>query len=122
MKVKLYNPHLLLIFSSLFWGFNAIAGRLAVDEISPMVIVTGRWLGVILYQLYVDKLTLAFKMFKVHYKWMILMGLSGLLIQFIIFAHYTVAINLGIVQSPMPAFIMVISIIWLKTKINLMQF
>ncbi len=126
MKVKLYNPHLLLIFSSLFWGFNAIAGRLAVDEISPMLIVTGRWFGVMIILSIIcrDKLTLAFKMFKVHYKWMILMGLSGFTIFnsiYYISAHYTVAINLGIVQSTMPAFIMVISIIWLKTKINLMQ-
>jgi len=36
-------------------------------------------------------------------------------------AHYTVAINLGIVQATMPAFIMIISMFWLKTKINLKQ-
>ena len=36
-------------------------------------------------------------------------------------AHHTVAINLGIVQSTMPAFIMIISMFWLKTSINLKQ-
>ena len=36
-------------------------------------------------------------------------------------AHHTVAINLGIVQSTMPAFIMIISLLWLKTRINIKQ-
>ena len=36
-------------------------------------------------------------------------------------AHHTYAINLGIVQATMPAFIVVISMIWLKTKISLLQ-
>ena len=36
-------------------------------------------------------------------------------------AHHTYAINLGIVQATMPAFIVIISMIWLKTKIGLLQ-
>ena len=52
------------------------------------------------------------------------MGLSGFTIFnsiYYISAHYTVAINLGIVQSTMPAFIMMISMFWLKTRINFKQ-
>ncbi len=126
MKQKFYNPHLFLTLSSLFWGFNAIASRLAIDEISPMLIVTGRWLGVMIILSIVcrTKLSLGFQIFKSNYRWMIIMGLSGFTIFnsiYYISAHYTVAINLGIVQSTMPAFIMVISMFWLKTRINLKQ-
>ena len=47
------------------------------------------------------------------------MGLCGFTpILYYISAHQTIAINLGIVQSTMPAFIIIISMIWLKTKIN----
>ena len=126
MKQKLYNPHLFLTLASLFWGFNAIASRLAIDEISPMLIVTGRWLGVMIILSIIcrNQLSLGFQIFKSNYKWMILMGLSGFTIFnsiYYISAHYTVAINLGIVQSTMPAFIMIISMFWLKTSINLKQ-
>src|SRR3546814_3081739 len=30
----------------LCWGGNAVAGRIAVGEISPMLLTTGRWAGV----------------------------------------------------------------------------
>ena len=126
MKEKLYNPHLFLTLASLFWGFNAIAGRLAVDEISPMLIVTGRWLGVMIILSIIcrHQLSLGFQVFKLHYKWMVIMGLCGFTTFnsiYYISAHHTVAINLGIVQSTMPAFIMIISMFWLKTRINFKQ-
>ena len=126
MKEKLYNPHLFLTLASLFWGFNAIAGRLAVNEISPMLIVTGRWLGVMIILSIIcrHQLSLGFQVFKSHYKWMVIMGLCGFTTFnsiYYISAHHTVAINLGIVQSTMPAFIMIISMFWLKTIINFKQ-
>ena len=126
MKEKLYNPHLFLTLASLFWGFNAIASRLAIDEISPMSLVSGRWLGVMIILSIIcrHQLSLGFQVFKSNYKWMIMMGLFGFTTfnsLYYISAHYTVAINLGIVQSTTPAFIMIISMFWLKTRINLKQ-
>ena len=126
MKEKLYNPHLFLTLASLFWGFNAIASRLAIDEISPMSLVSGRWLGVMIILSIIcrHQLSLGFQVFKSNYKWMIVMGLCGFTTfnsLYYISAHHTVAINLGIVQSTTPAFIMIISMFWLKTRINLKQ-
>ena len=126
MKQKLYNPHLFLTLASLFWGFNAIASRLAIDEISPMSLVSGRWLGVMIILSIIcrHQLSLGVQIFKSNYKWMIVMGLCGFTTfnsLYYISAHYTVAINLGIVQSTTPAFIMIISMFWLKTRINLKQ-
>ena len=126
MKQKLYNPHLFLTLASLFWGFNAIASRLAIDEISPMSLVSGRWLGVMIILSIICRHQLSFgvQIFKSNYKWMIVMGLCGFTTfnsLYYISAHHTVAINLGIVQSTTPAFIMIISMFWLKTRINLKQ-
>ena len=42
MKI-FYNAHFLLTFTSLFWAFNTIAGRGAVGEVSPLLIVSVRW-------------------------------------------------------------------------------
>lgn len=116
--------HVFLTFSSLFWAFNAIAGRLAIDEISPLFIVTGRWLGVLTILTFLCRAQIieGYKIFKLNYKWMILMGLCGFTSfnsLYYISAHHTIAINLGIVQSTMPAFIIIISMVWLKSKINL---
>ena len=37
------QPYLLLILTMLAWGGNAVASRLAVGEISPMLLTAGRW-------------------------------------------------------------------------------
>ena len=50
-----------------------------------------------------------------------LLGFTGFNSLYYVSAHHTVAINLGIVQSTMPAFIIIISMIWLKTKVNSLQ-
>ena len=37
------NAYVLLLLTTLFWGGNAVAGKLAVDHISPMVLNALRW-------------------------------------------------------------------------------
>ncbi len=37
------KAYLLLLLTTLFWGGNAIAGKLAVGHISPMLLTSGRW-------------------------------------------------------------------------------
>jgi len=39
------RAYVLLTFTTLCWGANAIFGRLAVGELSPMMLVSLRWLG-----------------------------------------------------------------------------
>ena len=38
----------LLILTTWCWGCNAIFGKVAVGEVSPMLLVTLRWLGVVI--------------------------------------------------------------------------
>lgn len=131
MKIKPFqnvfkSPHFFLMMAALFWGFNAIAGRSAVGEISPLLIVTSRWLGVLLILTFLCRKELLnqIKVFKLNFKWFLVMGLfgfTGFNSFYYISAHHTYAINLGIVQATMPAFIVIISMIWLKTKIGLLQ-
>ena len=125
-KINFNNPHVFLILAALFWGFNAIAGRSAVGEISPLLIVTSRWLGVLILLTFICKneILIEFKTFKLNFSWFLVMGLfgfTGFNSLYYISAHHTFAINLGIVQATMPAFIIIISMFWLNTKINLLQ-
>ena len=126
MKI-LTNPHFLLTLTSIFWAFNTIAGRAAVGEVSPLLIVSLRWLfvSIILTFLCRNQLKEIWKILSQKIKWLILMGLfgfTGFNSAYYIAAHHTIAINLGLVQGTMPAFIIIIAWVWLKDKINLTQF
>ena len=37
------QAYFLLLLTTLFWGGNAIAGKLAVGHISPMLLTAARW-------------------------------------------------------------------------------
>ena len=123
----LTNPHFLLTLTSIFWAFNTVAGRAAVGEISPLLIVSVRWffVSIILSILCRNQLKEIWRIVNKRLKWIIFMGLfgfTGFNSAYYIAAHNTIAINLGLVQGTMPAFIIIIAWVWLKDKINLTQF
>ena len=126
MKI-LTNPHFLLTLTSIFWAFNTIAGRAAVGEVSPFLIVSIRWffVSIILSFLCKNQLKEIWKILSKSINWLILMGLfgfTGFNSAYYIAAHETIAINLGLVQGTMPAFIIIIAWVWLRDKINFTQF
>ena len=123
----LTNPHFLLTLTSIFWAFNTVAGRAAVGEVSPLLIVSVRWffVSIILSILCRSQLKEIWRIVNKRLKWIIFMGLfgfTGFNSAYYIAAHNTIAINLGLVQGTMPAFIIIIAWIWLNDKINLTQF
>ena len=123
----LTNPHFLLTLTSIFWAFNTVAGRAAVGEVSPLLIVSVRWffVSIILSILCRNQLIETWRILNKKIKWLIFMGLfgfTGFNSAYYVAAHDTIAINLGLVQGTMPAFIIIIAWIWLKDKINFTQF
>jgi len=126
MKI-LTNPHFLLTLTSIFWAFNTVAGRAAVGEVSPLLIVSVRWffVSIILSILCRHQLIETWGILNKKIKWLIFMGLfgfTGFNSAYYVAAHDTIAINLGLVQGTMPAFIIITAWIWLKDKINFTQF
>ena len=126
MKI-LTNPHFLLMLTSIFWAFNTVAGRAAVGEVSPLLIVSVRWffVSIILSILCRNQLIETWSILNKKIKWLIFMGLfgfTGFNSAYYVAAHDTIAINLGLVQGTMPAFIIIIAWIWLRDKINFTQF
>ena len=126
MKI-LTNPHFLLTLTSIFWAFNTVAGRAAVGEVSPLLIVSVRWffVSIILSILCRNQLIETWRILNKKIKWLIFMGLfgfTGFNSAYYVAAHDTIAINLGLVQGTMPAFIIITAWIWLKDKINFTQF
>ena len=47
-KTKTMQAYFLLILTTLFWSLNAIFARMVAGEISPMLLVSIRWLGAII--------------------------------------------------------------------------
>ncbi len=117
------NPYLLLVLTMFMWGGNAIAGQLAVGEISPMLLTALRWAGVAI-------LILIFARRRVANEWPVLrtrlplllalgaLGFTTFNALFYIAAHSTVAINIGIIQGSLPVFVMLGAYVFYRTPVT----
>lgn len=120
------RPILLLVLTTLFWGGNTIAGRLAIGEVSPMAVVLLRWIGVsgLLLVLYGRQLRAEWPTLRRHLPILIAMGICGFTAfnaLFYIAAHSTTAVNLGIIQGSMPMFVLLGALVILRTPIRPLQ-
>ena len=117
----------LLFLATLGWGSNTIASRLAVGEVSPMLLIFFRWgfVVVILLSLYWRQMIDEWPVIRPRLKWLLIMGGCGLSLFnafFYIAAHSTTAVNLGIIQSTMPGMILLGSFMFFGDRINRLQF
>ncbi|MFT6373002.1 MAG: drug/metabolite transporter (DMT)-like permease [Gammaproteobacteria bacterium] len=102
----------MLTFVTWGWGCNAIFGRIAVGQISPMMLVSLRWLGVLmLISIFCHKQVIKDSLVnRQHLVYLSLMGTIGFTLFNALFyatAHTTSAINIGIIQGVIPVFIFV---------------
>jgi drug/metabolite transporter (DMT)-like permease len=121
------NAYLLLILTTLMWGGNAVASRLAVGHISPMALTSLRWVGVCLIVpvLMRRDLKIHWPAIRGHWRMIVLMGMLG----FTVFnalmymaAHTTSAINMGIIQGSIPIFVLGGAYLVYRTQIHAMQY
>ena len=106
-----WPAYALLAFTALCWGGNAVFGRLAVGEVSPMALVTLRWLGAL-------GLLVVFAHARIRRDWpairerlpfvaaMGAVGFTAFNALFYVAAHSTTAINIGIIQGSIPVFVL----------------
>jgi len=125
IRAVIASAPVLLALAALGWGGNTIAARLAVNELSPMFLVSARWLIVasIVLTLYHRQILKTLNDLRRRWLWLVLMGfgLSGFNIMFYLAAYSTSAINLGLIQSTIPAVIMAMGLIVLRTPVTLLQ-
>ncbi|NMM42979.1 DMT family transporter [Rhodospirillaceae bacterium KN72] len=120
------EAYLFLIATTLCWAANAVAGRLAVGEVSPMLVVLGRWTGVML-------LCFVFLRPRIKEDWPVLkrhlpflaalgtLGYTGFNALFYVAAHSTTAINIGILQGSTPIFVLVGTILFYRMPVGPLQ-
>ncbi|RDI57322.1 DMT family transporter [Microvirga subterranea] len=106
------KAYLLLSLTALFWGGNAIAGRLAVGEISPMALTAMRWVIVVAVMAPLTGGQLVAEWPVLKEKWLstVLMGIFGFTAfngLFYVAAHHTSAVNLTIFQGSIPVLVLI---------------
>ncbi|WP_119166090.1 DMT family transporter [Algihabitans albus] len=120
------NAYLLLILTAAAWGGNAVAGRFAVGEVSPMALVALRWVGVVLLVLIFARRQMVSELpvLRVHWRFMALLGTIGFTIFNALFytaAQTTTAINIGILQGSIPVFVLIGAFLLDRTPVTPLQ-
>ena len=120
------QAYYLLIITTLCWGLNAVFARMAVGQISPMLLVSVRWLGtLILLTLFAGRAIKAdIPAIRRNLGYTFLLGTGGLggfgtLIYYS--AYTTTAVNIGIIQGAMPAIVLIGSYFFFRTHVSLIQ-
>ena len=117
------SAYLFLLITTLLWGGNSVAGKLAVDHISPMALVFLRWVLAVLIMLPIGWRTLREDWPVVRRHWLLLGGLGacGFTIFNVIFyiaLNYTTAINVSIEQAAIPIVIIVANFVLFRLRIH----
>jgi drug/metabolite transporter (DMT)-like permease len=106
------NAYIMLSLTTLLWGMNTIAARLAVGNVSPMLLVLLRWviacaiLGVIAR----EAIRTDWPLLKSRLPFLFTMGAfgyTGFNALFYAAGHHTTAINIGILQGSMPILVLI---------------
>jgi drug/metabolite transporter (DMT)-like permease len=124
---RLYQwPGLLLTLTAIFWAGNTVAGRLAVGNVTPMMLVFLRWVMVlaVLWPLYGREVRAHWPKVRPRL-WrivaMAILGFTGFNVLFYTAAHYTSAINIGILQGSVPVVVLAGAFLLHGTRPGLVQ-
>lgn len=120
------RAYALLVFTTFCWGMNAVLGRLAVGEISPMGLVLARWLGVslIIATFAGRHLIREWPALRRHLPFMAILGIAGYTLfnaVFYVAAHFTTAVNIGILQGSIPVMVLVGAFAVYRTGVTRLQ-
>jgi drug/metabolite transporter (DMT)-like permease len=119
---RLYrHPYLLLTLSPLFWAGNTVASRLAVGEVSPMALTTYRWSGVLVLLLIFARRAVMtdWPAMKPRLGYILTMGALGFTFFnafYYVAAHFTSAVNIGIIQGALPGLVFVFAFLITGTR------
>ncbi len=120
------RPYLLLTLTALMWGGNAVAGRLAVGEVSPMALTALRWIIAVAVLAVIARRDLVAAWPVLRPRWASLavfgtMGFTAFNALFYLAAHHTAAVNLGIIQGAIPVVVLIGALVAFRTPIRGVQ-
>lgn len=117
---------LLMILTTMLWGGNGVASRLAVGRVTPMSLVFIRWLAVcVLLAILFREQVFAHRAELYRNRWRILLmsgfGFTGFTVLFYLAAYHTTAVNITLLQSSIPPMVLLMSIVLVGIRPTLMQ-
>ena len=120
------QAYLLLVFTTLIWGANAVAARLAVGEVSPMMLTFSRWIVCCAALAITARQQIAEHWRALLPSWrsitlMGALGFTGFNALFYAAAHHTTAINIAIIQGTIPVLVLIGSFFFFATRITALQ-
>ena len=120
------RPALLLVLTTLIWGSNAVAARLAVGHVSPMMLTTARWSIACTALWFVARQQVVQHLPALRGRWTYLacMGISGFTgfnALFYTAAHYTTAVNLALIQGMIPVLVLLAAALFLGLRVTGLQ-
>ena len=119
-----YLPYILLFIQPIFMATNIIVARGGVEYVPPISLAFWRWLTVfiILFPLFFSEILKKRREFKKEFWKLFFLGLMGCGVcgafPFIAGTTTTMA-NMGIIYTSSPIFIIILSVMFFKDKINL---
>ena len=123
---SIYKAYILLALTTLFWAGNSIAGKWAIGHASPMVLVSVRWMSlmVLLYLLKREQIAADWAAIRPRLGYLLLLGAFGFTVFSVALYYallYTTAINTTILQGSMPLFVFAASFIFFSSPVSLKQ-
>ena len=120
------RPALLLIVTTLIWGSNAVAARLAVGHVSPMMLTTARWCIACTALWFVARGPVVQHLPALRGRgvYLALMGVSGFTAFNALFyaaAHHTTAVNLALIQGMIPVLVLLGGVLFLRMRVTALQ-
>ena len=120
------RPALLLVITMLCWGGNAIAGQLAIGEITPMQLVLARWVVVlgIMWPLFGQQAIAAWPEVRPRLGRVVAMaflGFTGFNALFYVASLETSAVNIGILQGSVPVIVLIAAFVAHGTRVGVVQ-
>ena len=124
---RLYQwPAVLLTLTAVFWAGNAIVSRLAVDNISPFLLVFLRWVLVlaVMWPMYGGQVRAHWGEIRprlLRITLMAIFGFTGFNALFYTAGYYTSVINIGILQGSIPVVVLAGAYFMYGTRTTLVQ-
>jgi len=120
------QAYLLLLLTTIFWGGNAIAGKLAIGHISPMVLTSMRWAFAVAFMLAIGWQRFRADWPLIRQNWLLLSALGTF--GFTVFnvalysaLTFTMAINVSVEQAGMPMLIFLLNFLFFRLKASWAQ-
>ena len=121
-----WRPYFLLVVAPLCWAGNAVLARGVIHLVPPVSLAFCRWsiAALLLWPFAHQHAKRDWRLFTRHWKMMLFLSLVGITCfntLLYIAVHTTTAINTALIQTAMPAFIIVITWVGFSEKVTRLQ-